>query len=238
MQVKQSLFPNIPERISGLEDIAENLWWSWHPAARMLFKRLDRRAWKESLHNPDKMLREVPKEILESAASDPEYLREYDIVISRFRNDLELKGCRYLESITDPSIQPIAYFSAEYGLHHSMPLYAGGLGFLAGDIMKECSDVSVPLVAIGFMYPEGYFHQRIREDGWQEHTDQILDRDAASISRVLNANGEQVVVHYHLPLPQGRKTKGETEVIPIDTFGRAEGTRNPDLLTASRLCRC
>ena len=201
MQVKESLFPSLPERIRGLEAIAENLWWSWHPAARMLFKRLDRRAWKESLHNPDKMLRELPKEILESAASDPEYLKEYDIVLSRFRNDLELKGCRYLENIADPSIQPIAYFSAEYGLHHSIPFYAGGLGFLAGDIMKECSDVSVPLVAIGFMYPEGYFRQRIREDGWQEHTDQILDRDAASISRVLNANGEQVVVKVPLIEP-------------------------------------
>ena len=201
MQVKESLFPNIPERISGLEEIAENLWWSWHPAARMLYKRLDRRAWKESLHNPDKMLREIPKEILESAAGDPEYLREYDVVISRFRNDLELKGCRYLENITDTNIQPIAYFSAEYGLHHSIPFYAGGLGFLAGDIMKECSDVSVPLVAIGFMYPEGYFRQRIRDDGWQEHTDQILDRDAASISRVLNANGEQVVVKVPLIEP-------------------------------------
>ena len=201
MQLKESLFPSLPERISGLEEIAENLWWSWHPAARMLFKKLDRGAWKESLHNPDKMLREIPKEILGSAASDPEYLREYDIVISGFRNDLELKGCRYLENIADPSIQPIAYFSAEYGLHHSIPFYAGGLGFLAGDIMKECSDVSVPLVAIGFMYPEGYFRQRIREDGWQEHTDQILDRDAASISRVLNANGEQVVVKVPLIEP-------------------------------------
>jgi len=147
------------------------------------------------------MLREIPKEILESAASDPEYLREYDIVISRFRNDIEPKGCRYLKNITDPSIQPIAYFSAEYGLHHSIPFYAGGLGFLAGDFMKECSDLSVPLVAIGFMYPEGYFRQRIREDGWQEHTDQILDRDAASISRVLNKDGKQIVVKVPLTEP-------------------------------------
>jgi starch phosphorylase len=201
MQVKQSLFPSLPKRISGLEDIAENLWWSWHPAARMLFKRLDRRAWKESLHNPDKMLREIPKEILESAAGDPEYLREYDTVLSQFQNDIEAKGCRYLENVTDPSIQPIAYFSAEYGLHHSIPFYAGGLGFLAGDFIKECSDVSVPLVAIGFMYPEGYFCQRIREDGWQEHSDQILDRDAASISRVLNEKGKQVVVKVPLIEP-------------------------------------
>ncbi|HID29275.1 MAG TPA: alpha-glucan family phosphorylase [Desulfobacterales bacterium] len=201
MQVKETLFPNLPKRIKGLEAIAENLWWSWHPAARMLFKRLDRRAWKESLHNPDKMLRELPKEILESAATDPEYLTEYDTVLSQFQSGIERRGCRYLENTTDPDIHAIAYFSAEYGLHHSIPFYAGGLGFLAGDFMKECSDVSVPLVAIGFMYPEGYFCQRIREDGWQEHADQILDRDAASISRVLNENGEQVVVKVPLIEP-------------------------------------
>lgn len=201
MNTTNRLFPNLPERLAGLEDIAENLWFSWHPAARMLFKKLDRRAWKESLHNPDKMLRELPTEILESAASDPEYLREYDRVLSQFQNDIEPKGCRYLENFTDPSIRTIAYFSAEYGLHHSIPFYAGGLGFLAGDFMKECSDVSVPLVAIGFMYPEGYFRQRIRDDGWQEHTDQILDRDTASISRVLNETGQQFVVKVPLIEP-------------------------------------
>ena len=201
MDVKDTLFPNLPERIIGLEEIAENLWWSWHPAARMLFKRLDRRAWKESVHNPDKMLRELPKEVPDSAASDPDYLRDYDAILSRFRKDIEHTRCRYLENLPDPYVQPIAYFSAEYGLHHSLPFYAGGLGFLAGDFIKECSDLGVPLVAVGFMYPEGYFRQRIREDGWQEHSDQILDRDAASISRVLKENGEQIVVKVPLTEP-------------------------------------
>lgn len=201
MEMKKTLFPNLPERLTGLGEIAENLWWSWHPAARMLFKRLDRRAWKENLHNPDKMLRELPKEILESTASNPDYLRDYDVVFSQFRKDIEPKGCRYLENLSDPYVHPIAYFSAEYGLHHSLPFYAGGLGFLAGDFMKECSDLDVPLVAVGFMYPEGYFRQRIREDGWQEHSDQILDRDAAPISRVVNENGEQVVVKVPLIEP-------------------------------------
>jgi len=201
MEIKERLFPNLPERLVGLEDLAENLWWSWHPAARMLFKRLDRRAWKESVHNPDKMLRELPKELFESAVSDPDYLRDYDAVLSQFRKDIEQTTCRYLENLPDPWVQPIAFFSAEYGLHHSLPFYAGGLGFLAGDFVKECSDLGIPLVAVGFMYPEGYFRQRIREDGWQEHSDQILDRDAAPISRVLNENGEQIVVKVPLTKP-------------------------------------
>ena len=83
------MFPNLPERLSGLEELAENLWWSWHPAGRMLFKKLNRQAWKDSRHNPDKMLKELPKEILESAASDPDYLRHYDDVLLQFKKDIE-----------------------------------------------------------------------------------------------------------------------------------------------------
>lgn len=186
--------PGIPDRISGLAELAYNLWWSWHPAARMLFKILNRATWKESGHNPVKMLRELPVEISKSVASDPEYLHRHDVVHKRFREDIESKVCWFSENITDRECLPIAYFSAEYGLHHSLPFYAGGLGFLAGDYIKECSDLGVPMVAVGFMYPEGYLHQKIRMDGWQENPDEILDRDAAPIVRVLNEKGEQLVV--------------------------------------------
>ena len=86
-------FPNIPERISGLSELAYNLWWSWHPAARMLFKMLDRLAWKESVHNPVKMLKDLPREVLESVAIDPEYLHHYDVVLSRFQNEMGTKVC-------------------------------------------------------------------------------------------------------------------------------------------------
>jgi starch phosphorylase len=200
MNIKERVFPNLPERLMGLEEIAENLWWSWQPAARMLFKTLDRRAWKESVHNPDKMLKELPAAILDSAAVDPDYLREYDAVLSQFRKYIE-QACCLVGNTPDPNIHAIAYFSAEYGLHHSLPFYAGGLGFLAGDHIKECSNLRVPLVAVGFMYPEGYVKQRISEDGWQENLDQIIDRDAASISRVLNERGEQLVVKVPLTAP-------------------------------------
>jgi len=201
METQEALFPNLPPRLIGLGELAENLWWSWHPAARMLFKMLSRPVWKETRHNPDKLLKEVPQGALESAAHDPEYLRHYDEILSQFQKDMEEKVCAYLKHIPDASRTPIAYFSAEYGLHHSLPFYAGGLGFLAGDYIKECSDLKVPLVAVGFMYPEGYVQQRIREDGWQENLDQILDRDAASISRVFNEKGEQIVVKVPLIEP-------------------------------------
>lgn len=185
---------SLPERIGALEELSYNLWWSWHPEARMLFKMLDRRAWKESGHNPVKMLRELPEETLKSAANDHDYLNHYEMVIAKFRKEMALKNRWFSENIDPSGCLPIAYFSAEYGLHHSLPFYAGGLGFLAGDYIKECSDLGVPLVAVGFMYPEGYVRQKIRVDGWQEDVDEILDRDAAPIERVFNEKGEQLII--------------------------------------------
>jgi starch phosphorylase len=201
MKIQQNIFPTLPQRISGLGELAENLWWSWNPAARMLFKTLDRQAWKESVHNPDKMLKELPKEILEAAAGNPDYLRQYDVVMSRFKKYIETKACPLLPDMPDPGISKIAYFSAEYGLHRSLPFYAGGLGFLAGDHLKECSDSNVPLVAVGFMYPEGYLLQRIREDGWQENITETLQREAAAINKVLNDDGAQLIVKVPLIEP-------------------------------------
>ena len=189
-------FPNLPEAIGGLADLAENLWWSWRPRARMLFKMINRQAWKESGHNPDKMLRELSPEILTAAAGNPDFLRHYHVVMSIFENYMQRKTRPLLdgEPIPDPDTTVAAYFSAEFGLHRSLPFYAGGLGFLAGDFIKECSDLNIPVMGVGFMYPEGYLMQRIREDGWQENVHEPFDREAAAIARVLTEDGNQLVV--------------------------------------------
>jgi len=184
----------LPKRIEGLEELALNLWWSWHPAARMLFKGLDRAVWKESGHNPVLTLRNVDRARLEAAAADRRYLRDYDGVMSLFRRDLSGEvGTAAWGWNPGPPVR-VAYFSAEYGLHHSLPFYAGGLGFLAGDFLKECSDLKIPLVAVGFMYPEGYVRQRLREDGWQENLDEPLDREAASIESLRDPRGGKLLV--------------------------------------------
>ncbi|MBA3031438.1 MAG: glycosyltransferase family 1 protein [Desulfobacteraceae bacterium] len=193
-------FSHLPERLNGLAELAENLWWSWHPAARMVFKLLDRREWKASNHNPDKMLKQLSREVLEKAEKDKYYLSHYDIVMSEFRSAMSNCRCDILD-YDQPQSTPIAYFSAEFGLHHSLPFYAGGLGFLAGDFIKECSDLRVPMVAMGFMYPGGYLHQLIREDGWQENVAQVLDRDAAPISRVFDDQGRHLIVRVPLIEP-------------------------------------
>jgi starch phosphorylase len=192
--MRDKLSSIIPARISGLVEIAYNLWWSWHPAARMLFKMLDRVAWKESGHNPIQMLVDFPADVLTRFGNDDDYLQHYQLVMEKFRSDIETKICWFAENVKGPGCLPIAYFSAEYGLHHSLPFYAGGLGFLAGDYIKESSDLGVPMVAVGFLYPEGYLRQKIRIDGWQENVDEILNREAAPIQRVLDEKGEQLTV--------------------------------------------
>ncbi|MBI5057427.1 MAG: alpha-glucan family phosphorylase [Nitrospirae bacterium] len=187
-------FPQIPDRIAGLGELAYNLWWSWHPDARMLFKMLNRSAWKVSIHNPVKMLHYIDREILESALKDLKFLRHYDAVMARFTSEMKSGAGWFYENIADPGVLPIAYFSAEYGLHHSLPFYAGGLGFLAGDFLKESSDLGVPLIAVGFMYPEGYLRQRLSPDGWQGSESATLDRENAPIYRVLDDKGDRLTV--------------------------------------------
>jgi glycogen phosphorylase len=194
-------FPHLPERLAGLAELAFNLWWTWHPDARMLFKKLSRTGWKDSEYNPVKLLEILPAEVLAAAAARPDYLQLYDAVLADFHGYLENRQCWFTGNIAEVPCLPIAYFSLEYGLHRSLPFYAGGLGFLAGDHLKESSDLGVPLVAVGFMYPEGYVRQRIDADGWQEGADEILDRDAAPITRVLTDKGEQLVVQVPLITP-------------------------------------
>lgn len=185
-KTKNNIFPHIPERISRLGELAENLWWSWNPQARMLFKMLDRQAWKESGHNPDAMLKKLPQHLLQEAAQDRNYLRHYDLVMSQFDQQANH------DNVEDRS--PVAYFSAEYGLHHSLPFFAGGLGLLAGDHLKECSDMRLPLVAVGFMYPSGYLKQTINKDGWQESVTQTVDRESASINQIFDTSGERIII--------------------------------------------
>jgi len=193
--------PVLPDRISGLADLACNLWWSWHPEARMLFKTLSRSAWKLSVHNPVNMLHEVGKDVLESAAGDPVFLRHYDAVMARFRASVDEAESWFFTHITDPGTRPIAFFSAEYGLQHSLPFYAGGLGFLAGDYLKESSDLCVPIIGIGFMYPGGYLRQKISVDGWQESESEPFDRENAPICRVTDQEGKRLIVKVPLIEP-------------------------------------
>ncbi len=174
--------PKLPSRISRLLELANNLWWSWHEEGRQIFRSLDYGLWRTSGHNPVKQLRSISPEKLEDAARDPVFLELYDMVMSNF--DKEMSGPHEWCGQTNPAKPDgqIAYFSAEYAIHNSLPIYAGGLGVLAGDICKECSDRGLPFVAVGFMYPQGYFKQHISSEGDQQEDYIQLDFDDAPIS--------------------------------------------------------
>lgn len=188
----------MPERIGKLWELATNLWWSWHPRARNLFRPLDYPLWRASGHNPAKLLRDVSLGKLEAAAKDPDFVALYDSVAAAFGGDLSGQDTWFAANHPGLLQDPVAYFSMEFAIHNSLPIYAGGLGILAGDICKEASDLGIPLVAVGFMYPQGYFHQHISADGWQEEIYRKLNFSEAPITRVLSPQGNKVLAKVEL----------------------------------------
>ncbi|MGZ4851317.1 MAG: alpha-glucan family phosphorylase, partial [Candidatus Bathyarchaeia archaeon] len=165
-----------------LLELANNLWWSWHEEGRQVFRSLDYGLWRISGHNPVKQLRSISPEKLEVAARDPVFLEFYDMVMSKFDAEMSRDSDWCGQTSPGKPNGQIAYFSAEYAIHNSLPIYAGGLGVLAGDICKECSDRGLPFVAVGFMYPQGYFRQRISPEGDQQEDYIQLNFDDAPIS--------------------------------------------------------
>ncbi|WP_338739352.1 alpha-glucan family phosphorylase [Candidatus Dehalogenimonas loeffleri] len=185
----------MPVRINQLADLSANLWWSWHRDARDMFNKIDRRLWQVTGHNPVKMLYDINPGRLEILATDPEFLEIYDDVIASFGAEISGSDAWLAREAKTSLSRPVAYFSMEFAVHNSLPIYAGGLGVLAGDTCKEASDLGIPFVGVGFMYPEGYFHQRISEDGWQTEDYLLLDFERAPISRVCTADGQRLLLN-------------------------------------------
>ncbi|HYE75897.1 MAG TPA: DUF3417 domain-containing protein, partial [Blastocatellia bacterium] len=158
----------LPNRIQRLGELAYNMWWSWNRDASLLFRYLDQTLWELTQQNPVKMLRMLPASKLEAAANDAAFLRRYDGVMLAFDRMLSKQGTWFPNKHQNLNNRTIAYFSAEFGVHNSLPIYSGGLGILAGDHCKEASDIGLPLIGVGFVYPEGYFQQRISAAGRQE----------------------------------------------------------------------
>jgi glycogen phosphorylase len=174
----------LPKRIEGLKPLAYNLWWSWTPEAREIFKVLDRSLWNETQHNPVRMLQLLPKDRLEALARHPEFLGKYDTVMAKLGQEIQSpeKWCN--DNHPTLAEESIAYFSMEFAVHSSLPIYAGGLGVLAGDYCKEASDLGLPLVGVGFMYPQGYFKQSLDNNAWQQEMYIQLDFRQAPLTRV------------------------------------------------------
>ncbi len=226
------------KRIERLSELANNLWWSWHPSARALFRALDYSLWRASGHNPVKQLVDIGLEQLQAASNDPTFLRLYDSVMSEFDEEMATSRKWFPSNYPDRLHGPVAYFSMEFAIHNSLRTYAGGLGILAGDICKEASDLGVPLVGISLMYPQGYFHQHISADGWQVETDEQLIFDEAPINPVIIDQGSKLVVRIQLgdrPLSVAvwEVRVGRTMVYLLDTD--VQGNLPEDRQLSSRL---
>lgn len=196
--VNHTLAYKIPERIGRIEELAHNVWWSWHAKAREVFRALDYPLWKASGHNPVKELYDSSPDRLKSAAEDPAFLSLYDSVIADFDREMDSKSTWFFNNYADRFGGPIAYFSMEFAIHNSLPIYAGGLGILAGDMCKEASDLGLPFIGVGFMYPQGYFHQHISCDGWQQEIYQQLNFKEAPISQILSPEGQHSIARVKL----------------------------------------
>ena len=232
------LSSNLPRRIQGLDELAYNLWWSWSIEARQLFKSLDTPLWKATGHNPVKLLQQIDTHRLVAASQDIEFLKKYDSIMENFKEAISGPDTWFNKQYPNLNQQVTAYFSLEFAIHNSLPLYAGGLGVLAGDFCKESSDLGLPLVAVGFMYPQGYFHQHISADGWQEQIHEQLNFSEAPISRVLNAEGQPLTVEVPLDarsihIGVWQVNVGRVKLYLLDT--NVEGNSEPDRELSARL---
>jgi len=196
------VFPNhyhLPERINRLGELAYNLWWVWNPIGLRIYLQLDRRLWEKVNHNPIAFLHQIDEAKLAAASRDKYFLEEYDHVMAEFDAYMGNENTWFARQYPDLKNRQIAYFSFEFGLHESMPFYAGGLGILAGDHLKEASDLGLPITGMGFIYKQGYFVQKITEDGWQETSNYHFDFEEMPIIAIVDDKEKPLTVSVKLP---------------------------------------
>lgn len=186
---------DVPARLNRLADLAYNLWWRWHEPARALFHGMNPILWEACEHNPVPFLRRLGEARLAELASDPTFLHEYDTVINVFDAMLAPSAQTWV-SRHEPGLaqQRLAYFSAEFGLHQALPIYSGGLGVLAGDHLKEASDLGLPAVGISLLYRQGYLRQRLDASGWQRDVTAEFGPADEPTSQVLDSNGAPMMI--------------------------------------------
>lgn len=187
--------PQLPKRIEKLSEISNNLWWSWNTEFLRLFKMIDRDLWEICEKNPVKFLKLVSQDKLEQASKNVDFLREYDILSKEFEDYMNSKNTWFSNKYPENKKDLIAYFSAEYGLDETIPIYSGGLGILSGDHLKSASDLGIPLVAVGLLYKNGYFHQKINRYGEQETEYNNIELSDLPIKTVKDENGQELIIN-------------------------------------------
>ncbi|WP_435547778.1 alpha-glucan family phosphorylase [Desulfobacterium sp. N47] len=191
------VFPIIPEPLSFLDTLSRNLWWSWQNDAKELYKRIDPKLWEKSEQNPIVFLTNTPKERLEELAVDGSFLAHQ----KRIRDNFVISVLQKLDKPDSPfqHNDNIAYFSMEFGIHECIPLFAGGLGVLAGDHLKAASDLMLPMTGVGLLYKHGYFRQFLSQDGMQQEEYPETDLYKIPVEKALDLSGKSLYVTVNGP---------------------------------------
>ncbi len=217
---KYTVVPSLPDRLQPLLEIAYNLWWSWNPEAIELFRRVDTELWDEVRHNPVLLLGNIAPERLRAISDDEVFLSHMDRAHAALQRYMDYKT--WYDRIHGSSSGRIGYFSLEFGLHESLPLYSGGLGILAGDHMKSASELGIPLVGVGLCYRHGYFRQFLNRDGWQKEI--YEENDFYNMPISLSRREDGTPHEIEVPFPEGpvraqiwRINVGRTHLFMLDT---------------------
>ena len=195
--------PSLPQELAPLLELAHNLWWCWNGDALDLFRRLDPAGWEECYHNPVAMLGRMDQQRLLDIAADEGFLAHMQRVYKDLQDYLNKSGW-YRKTYGGDRTTAVAYFCAEYGLSECLPIYSGGLGVLAGDHLKSASDLDVPLTAVGLLYQQGYFRQRLNADGWQLELFPRNDFHNMPVTLVRGPNAQPITIGVDMP---GRQTR-------------------------------
>ncbi len=219
--------PNIPAALAPLRALAYDLSWTWLPEAERLFRRVDATLWQEVNGNPVALLGRVSQDTLERLATDDSFLRQMERVVATFAEDADRQTWYQRRAVPGtaapvPEGTLIAYFCAEFGLTEALPIYSGGLGVLAGDHLKSAAAVGLPLVGVGLAYQEGYFHQYLNVDGWQQEAPYDNDFQMLAMQRARRPDGHEASVDIAI---EGRVVRvriwevkvGQTRLFLLDT---------------------
>lgn len=177
-----------------LRALAMNLWWTWHPEVISLLRDLNPHLWRQVDHNPIAFLNQITPEEIEERASELVLHSRINYAFRRLHEYVEGRKAWGAVHCGNLHKRPVVYFSAEFGLHESLPIYSGGLGILAGDHLKSASDLGIPLIGIGLLYNQGYFSQRLNKEGWQEEDYVELDITNLPLQGVTDTSGQSLVV--------------------------------------------
>jgi len=190
---------DLPKQLKRLGELAYNLWWTWEKDCQRMYRDIDFDLWEKTYHNPVKFLRQVERSRINEMQNDLHFMKKYNDIIEEFEKYVKSENTWFNITYPKKKNELVAYLSSEFGMHETLPIYAGGLGILSGDHIKEASDLGIPMVGVGFLYTNGYFSQKITEDGWQEARYMNLKFEELPVSPIIDENGEPLTVKVDLP---------------------------------------